>query len=76
MVVAFEDGEGFRSFGLKKPIYVSRDPRQFPVLPLFLYDSKKATTLLDRWVNDRFIILLEVYRVPSSEDQRHPVYCP
>lgn len=41
----------------------------------FLYDLKKATTLLDKWVKDRVATLPVVYRFPSLEDQEDRMYC-
>lgn len=76
IIATFEKSENFILSGLKKSTYGMREPRKYPVLPPSPCGSKKVTTLLDRWVKDWIITLLEVPRLPSHEDQKYLIVLP
>lgn len=69
IIAALENGEGFGSTGSKKLIYNRREPRNFPLCGLPC-DMKKVITLPDQWINNRTIILPEVYLLPLVKTRR------
>lgn len=56
--------------------YNRRETRRFHILPPFPCRAKKAAALLEQWMKDDVVRLLDVEFLPSSVDLKDPRYCP
>lgn len=70
MITTLEKGKEAKPSNLKKPVYGRKEPRQFPVLPTFPCAVKKATILLEEWVKEQVIHLIEVNYISSLKAQK------
>lgn len=76
MIVAISMGNGAKAYSSNKTSYGMRRPDNSHFSLPFLYcEPKKATALLEQWVNDRVICLTEEEYVPSLADQNDARYC-
>lgn len=70
MITTLEKGKEAKPSNLKKPVYGRKEPRQFLVLPTFPCAVKKATILLEEWVKEQVIHLIEVNYISSLKAQK------
>lgn len=53
IIIAFNNDRGVELSSLKRPTFEEREPKEYPILPPFLWGTKKAAELLDQWVKDQ-----------------------
>lgn len=75
MIAVVEKHNGVKASSSKKASYDRKETKAVPVLPPFPCRAKKAVTLLEEWVKDRIIRLLDVEFLSSFSNQKDVKFC-
>lgn len=75
IIAVVEKNKGAKSSSSKIMTYNRRENQMIPIFPHFPCVAKKAVALLEQWINDNVIHLLEVELFASVTELNDPRHC-